>query len=142
MPKSIDPPNWVDAGEDEMSVCQKKFFTRWGERIHELPVSEVVKWFDCIGFMDVKDAANWLPVWMAASYFAEGHDDVASGNISESAMSALERCLESGYFFLPFETISQFAEDFGDTREVDPGFHAVLDRHRKTGDQENRTQST
>lgn len=130
IPDAIQSPMWDDCGEDEMSECQRSFFNRWGEQVPDLPLGEVVTWYDCIGFMDVGYAAKWLPVWMCASYFDQGRDDGRHGLVEQHSLFAIQRCLEAGRLFLPLESLMQFVSDLGDPPEVDPELHLLLDSFR------------
>ena len=115
VPTAIAGPNWASNGTDEMSFCQKHFFELWKDRIQDIPIHQVIEHFDCIGFMDVSDAQDWLPIWMCASYYASQFGDASSANIGQWTLNSLDLCIEAGRFFLPIESIQKFVTDFGES---------------------------
>jgi hypothetical protein len=120
IPRSVAVPDWDSVGDDEMACCKRGVFEKYGQAIIDIPLEVVVQWFDCIGFMTVTEASEWLPIWMCASVYALDVLEDPTENVIQWTQFKLEDSLRVGRVPTSLPAVRAFAQHvYGDDEDAD-----------------------
>lgn len=130
-PQAIAPPDWSSDGESEMDICQREFFLKYCQHVPDIPLQEVLKWFNCTGFMNGAEAAPWLPIWMCASFYAVDYLHDRTENVTAWAEFALVKCMNAGHAPVSMQAIEYFVIHVCDMPNISPELYEALDKYRQ-----------
>lgn len=120
--------SWHCTDTNEMALCDRDLFAKYSTQSSELPMQLLVDSFDCIAFMPEESAVEWLPFWIAASFFEQRMVDDPKGLVQQWTEIALTRLMPTSFLMISVSVIEEFARQ-SVSQDFSPEFYEELEKY-------------